>query len=178
MTRARESNPLLATARAEIEAAEGESRLVDKSWYPDVTLTLGANDLADIGPRVTGTVGIKVPLQWGVREAQAREATAKRGAAQLRREAAALKIESELQSALASLGRAQRTEDLLRHGLSQQSDAAYQSALASYQQGRGDLTSILDAARRRQEIRLEVLRIETEAQTAFAAIERLVGGER
>jgi outer membrane protein, heavy metal efflux system len=178
MARARESNPLLATARAEIEAAEGESRLVDKSWYPDVTLTLGANDLADIGPRVTGTVGIKVPLQWGVREAQAREATAKRGAAQLRQEAAVLKIESELQSALASLGRAQRTEDLLRHGLSQQSDAAYQSALASYQQGRGDLTSVLDAARRRLEIRIEVLGVETEAQTAFAAIERLVGGER
>jgi outer membrane protein, heavy metal efflux system len=117
MGRARESNPLLATARAEIEAAEGERRLVDKSWYPDVTLTLGANDLADIGSRVTGTVGIKVPLQWGVREAQAREATAKKGAAQLRQEAAALKIESELQSALASLGRAQRTEDLLQHGL-------------------------------------------------------------
>jgi cobalt-zinc-cadmium efflux system outer membrane protein len=178
MARARESNPLLATARAEIDAAEGESRLVDKSWYPDVTLTLGANDLADIGSRVTGTVGIKVPLQWGVREAQAREATAKKGAAQLRQEAAALKIESELQSALASLDRAQRTEDLLKHGLSQQSDAAYQSALASYQQGRGDLTSILDAARRRLEIRLEVLRVGTEAQTAFAAMERLVGVER
>jgi outer membrane protein, heavy metal efflux system len=178
MARARESNPLLATARAEIEAAEGERRLVDKSWYPDVTLTLGANDLADIGSRVTGTVGIKVPLQWGVREAQAREATAKKGAAQLRQEAAALKIESELQSALASLGRAQRTEDLLQHGLSQQSDAAYQSALASYQQGRGDLNSVLDAARRRLEIRIETLQVGSEAQTAFAAIERLTGGER
>src|SRR6516165_377555 len=178
LARAREHNPALATARAEIGAAESERRLVDKSWYPDVTLTLGANDLAGIGARVTGTVGIKVPLQWGVREAQAREATAKKGAAQLRQEAAALKIESELQSALASLDPAQRTEDLLKHGLSQQSDAAYQSALASYQQGRGDLTSILDAARRRLEIRLEVLRVGTEAQTAFAAMERLVGVER
>ena len=169
---------MLATARAEIEAAEGERRLVDKSWYPDVTLTLGANDLADIGSRVTGTVGIKVPLQWGVREAQAREATAKKGAAQLRQEAADLKISSEMQSALASLDRAQRTENLLRHGLSQQSDAAYQSALASYQQGRGDLTPVLDAARRRLEIRIETLQVETEAQTAFAAIERLVGAEK
>src|SRR6516162_7880502 len=178
MARARNSNPTLATARSEIEAAEGERRLVDKSWYPDVTLTLGGDDLAGIGTRVTGGIGIKVPLQWGVREALAREATAKKGAAQLRQEAVSLKIESELQSALASLARAQRTEDLLKHGLSQQSDAAYQSALASYQQGRGDLTSILDAARRRLEIRLEVLRVGTEAQTAFAAMERLVGVER
>jgi outer membrane protein, heavy metal efflux system len=178
MVRARSGNPTLATARAEIEAAEGERRLIDKSWYPDVTLTLGANDLADIGPRVTAGVGIKVPLQWGVREAQAREATAKKGAAQLRLEAASLKIESELQSALASLARAQHTSDLLEHGLSQQSEAAYRSALASYQQGRGDLTSVLDAARRRLEIRVETLQVGTEAQTAFAAIERLVGGER
>jgi outer membrane protein TolC len=176
MARARAGNPMLATARAEIEAAEGERRLVDKSWYPDVTLTLGANDLADIGARVTAGVGIKVPLQWGVREAQTREATAKKGAAQLRLETADLRIGSELQSALASLGRAQQTGDLLEHGLSQQSDAAYRSALASYQQGRGDLNSVLDAARRRLEIRLDTLRVETEAQTAFAAIERLVGG--
>jgi outer membrane protein TolC len=178
MARARNTNPMLATSRAEIEAAEGERRLIDKSWYPDVTLTLGANDLADLGPRVTAGVGIKFPLQWGVREAQAREATAKKGAAELRLESANLKIESELQSALASLARAQRTSDLLGHGLGQQSEAAYRSALASYQQGRGDLTAVLDAARRRLEVRIETLRVETEAQTAFAAIERLTGGER
>jgi outer membrane protein, heavy metal efflux system len=178
MARARTGNPMLMTARSEIAAAEGERRLVDKSWYPDVTLTLGGDDLAGIGTRVTGGVGIKVPLQWGVREAQAREATAKKGAAELRLEAASLKIESELQSALASLARAQRTGDLLDHGLSQQSEAAYRSALASYQQGRGDLTSVLDAARRRLEVRIETLQVGTEAQTAFAAIERLVGDER
>jgi len=178
MARARGSNPMLATARSEIEAAEGERRLVDKSWYPDVTLTLGGDDLAGIGTRVTGGIGIKVPLQWGVREALAREATAKKGAAQLRQEAVSLKIESELQSALASLARAQRTGDLLEHGLGQQSEAAYNSALASYQQGRGDLTAVLDAARRRLEVRIETLQVGTEAQTAFAAIERLTGGER
>jgi outer membrane protein TolC len=177
MARAREGNPVLATSRAEIGAAEGELRLVDKSWYPDVTLTLGADDLAGIGARVTAGVGVKVPLQWGVREAQAREATAKKGAAQLRLEAAKLAIGSELQSALASLGRAQRTADLLERGLSQESDAAYRSALASYQQGRGDLTAILDAARRRLEIRIEILRVETEAQSGLASIERQIGSD-
>lgn len=178
MVRARTTNPMLMTARSEIEAAQGERRLVDKSWYPDVALTLGGDTLPNMGTRITAGVGIKVPLQWGVREAQAREATAKKGAAELRLDAARLKIESELQSALASLARAQQTSDLLEHGLAQQSDAAYRSALASYQQGRGDLTSVLDAARQRLEIRIETLQVGTEAQTAFAAIERLVGGER
>ena len=178
MARARRSNPMLATARSEIEAAEGERRLVDKSWYPDVTLTLGGDDLAGVGTRVTAGVGIKVPLQCGVREAQAREATAKKGAAALRLEAASLKIESELQSALAGLARAQHTSELLEHGLGQQGEAAYRSALASYQQGRGDLTAVLDAARQRLGVRIETLQVGTEAQTAFAAIERLTGGER
>src|SRR5262249_35854222 len=57
MARARTGNPMLMTARSEIEAAEGERRLVDKSWYPDVTVTLGGNDLAGIGTRVTGASG-------------------------------------------------------------------------------------------------------------------------
>ncbi len=177
VARSRGGNPIVAMTLAEIAAAEGERTLVDKSWYPDVTLTLGANDLAGIGARVTGGVGIKVPLQWGVREAQGRAATAKKGAAQLRLDAALLKIESELQSALVSLVRAQATVDLLKHGLSQQSEAAYQSALASYQQGRGDLTPVLDTARSRLQIRIEILRVETEAQTALAAIERQIGSD-
>ncbi len=177
VVRSRGGNPMVATALAEIAAAEGERTLVDKSWYPDVTISLGADDLPNLGPRVTAGVGIKVPLQWGVREANAQAATAKKGAARSRLDAALLKIESELQSALASLIRAQATEDLLKHGLSQQSEAAYQSALASYQQARGDLTPVLDTARSRLQIRIEILRVETEAQTALAAIERQVGSD-
>jgi outer membrane protein TolC len=100
MVRAREANPTLATARAEIAAAEGERTLVDKSWYPDVTITADMNELAGIGPRAMAGVGVKVPFQWGVREERAREATAKKGAAQLRLDAAMLKIGSDLQSAL------------------------------------------------------------------------------
>jgi outer membrane protein TolC len=177
VARSRIGNPMVAMALAEIAAAEGERTLVDKSWYPDVTISLGADDLPNMGPRVTAGVGIKVPLQWGVREAEARAATAKKGAAQLRLDAALLKIESELQSALASLIRAQSTKDLLGHGLSQQSEAAYQSALATYQQGRSDLTPVLDTARSRLQIRLEILRVETEAQTALAAVERQIGSD-
>jgi hypothetical protein len=37
---------------------------------------------------------------------------------------------------------------------------------------------VLDAARRRMEVRIEALQVGTEAQTAFSAIERLTGGER
>jgi cobalt-zinc-cadmium efflux system outer membrane protein len=178
MGRARNSNPMLATARAEIAAAAGERTLVDKSWYPDVTVSVGGNDLPGQSPgRLVAGVGIKIPLQWGVRDAQANAASAKKAAAQARLEGTVLRIESDLQAALATLRQAQRTEDLLKNALTQQSAAAYRSALVSYERGRGDLTPVLDAARQQLEIRLELLEAQRQEQAALAAIERLIGGD-
>jgi outer membrane protein TolC len=177
MTRARSSNPMLAMSKADIAAAEGERKLVDKSWYPDLTITVGGDALPGQSVRPMAGVGLKVPLQWGVRDAQAQAANAKRGAAQLRFDAATLQIESDLEGALAVLNQAERTEDLVNNTLTPQSDAAYRSALSSYQLGKGDLTSILDAARQQLEIRRQLLRTQTDAQTALAAIERLIGDD-
>jgi len=177
VARARDRNPMLAASRAEIAAAEGERALVDKSWYPDVTVNVGADSLPNQSPQPMVGVGIKIPFQWGVRDAQAHAATAKKGAAQLRLDAAMLEIDRELKSALAMLHQAEQTEDLIKNTLNQQSEAAYRSALSSYQLGRGDLTPVLDAAHQQLEIRLQLLRVETDAQTALAAIERLVGDD-
>ena len=177
VARARDANPTLAAARAEITAANGERQLVDKSWYPDLTVTAGVDDMVGVGPKPVVGIGIKVPLQWGVRDAEARAATARRAAAQSRLDSETLNLGSELKSALAHLHHAEHVRDLLRTSLGPQSDAAYRSAVSSYQQGRGDLTSILDAARQRFEIRLDLLRTDTEAQMALATIERLVGGD-
>ncbi len=177
IARAQELNPTVATARAEIAAAEGERALVDKSWYPDVTVTAGMSDVAGMGPRATAGVGIKVPFQWGVREAKAREATAMKAASQRRLDAALLKIGTDLETALADLARAQRNADVLEHTLKPQSEAAYRSALASYQQAHGDLTSVLDTARQRLQIGIDLLKARTEAESALATIERIVGGD-
>jgi outer membrane protein TolC len=177
LARAREGNPTLVTARSEIAAAEGERALVDKSWYPDVTVTAGITDLPDMSPRLTAGVGVKVPLQWGVREAREHETTAKKGAAQLRFDAALLKIGTDLQTALADLARAQRNADVFERTLTAQSEAAYHAALVSYQQGRAELAPVLEAARQRLQIGIELLRARSEAQAALATIERLIGGD-
>jgi len=178
MVRARGSNPMLAASRAEITSAEGERQLADKAWYPDVSVSVGVDALPNQSVQPMIGLGIKIPFyQSGVRQSQARAATAKKGAAQLRLDGAMLQIESDLRSALAMLRRVEQTEDLIKTALSQQSQTAYRSALASYQLGRGDLTPVLDAAHQQLEIRLELLRVETEAQTALAAVERLIGGD-
>ncbi len=176
VARARDGNPLVAATKAEIAGADGARTLVDKSYYPDVTVTLGGGDPMDRSTQVVAGVGVEIPLQWGVREAQARESNATKAAAEKRLDAQILEIQSEIESAIAALRESERTGDLLTTTLMPQSEAAYHSALASYQLGRGDLTSILDATRRLFEIELDLLRVGTEGQTALAAIERQIGG--
>lgn len=177
MARAREQNPMLAMAQADIAGAEGELRLAGKSGYPDITLSAGASDLPGMSPRPTVGLGIKVPLQWGVRRANEQAASAKASAARSRLAGARLQLESDLKSALITLTQTQRSEALLGNALTQQSEAAYQSALASYQNSRGDLTAVFDAAHRQIEIKVQTLRVRIEEQSALAAIERLIGGD-
>src|SRR5207302_9521559 len=139
-------NPMRAAARAEIAGAEAERQLADKAWYPDVSVSVGVDALPNQTIQPMVGFGIKIPFsQPSVRGAQARAATAKKGSAQLRLDAAILQIESELRSALAMLHRAEGTVQLIKTALNHQSETAYRSALASYQLGRGDLTPVLEA---------------------------------
>jgi outer membrane protein TolC len=175
--RARAGNPRLFGTRAELRSAEAERQLAEKAWYPDVTLGAGAIQ-RDNGPAgYTATIGVKIPLQWGVKRAGEREAVAKMGAAQQRIAQLEAEIQGELGVALASLTGARRVGDLTRERLIPQLDAAYQSALAEYGRGRGDLAAVLEAEHRLHDARIDVLRIDTDAQVAVAALERLIGGD-
>jgi outer membrane protein TolC len=177
MMRARDQNPMFAMAQADIAAAEGDLKLTQKSWYPDVTVSVGADDLPGMAPRPTVGVGVKLPLQWGVLRANEQAASAKASAARLRLSGTTLQVESELKTALVTLTQTQQNKALLDNALRQQAEAAYQSALAAYQNSRGDLTVVIEAAHQQIEINLQLLRAESEEQTAFAAIERLAGGD-
>jgi cobalt-zinc-cadmium efflux system outer membrane protein len=177
LDRARQTSPPVETAAAEITAAEGGRKLVDKSWYPDVTLGAAAIQRADGPPGYMASIGVRVPLQWGLRDAQAREAVARAGAARAKLDASLLEIQSGLDEGLAALKETQNVEALLSTSLRPQSDAAYRSALTTYQLGRGDLTAALEAAHRVQEVKLDLLKVAAEQQTLLAEIERLIGGD-
>lgn len=174
---ARRNNPLVATAAAEIAAAEGDRQLVERSWYPDITLGAAAIQREDGADGFIVSAGIRVPLQWGLRRAQARDATAKLGAARTRRDGELLELEGSLEEALADLDAARQSDAVLTNELTPQVTAAYQSALTAYQLGRADLTSVVEAAHRVQEIRLEGLTVGEQSETALATIERIVGGK-
>jgi hypothetical protein len=114
MERARAGNPSLAGGEAQIAAATAGQQLADKSWYPDVTLKAGAIGRNDNGPNgYMAEIGFRVPLQWGLHEAQQREAAAQLGAAQARKQTLELQIQGELGEYVADLAGSRRTAELI-----------------------------------------------------------------
>lgn len=177
LDRAREGNPRLFTAAAEIRGAASERELAAKAWYPNVTLGAGAIQ-RQAGPTgYTASLGFKIPLQWGTKEAGEREAAAKLGAAQERQAQLLADIGGDLEEALASLASARGIADLTRRRLIPQLEAAQKAALARYRQNQGTLEVVLEAEHRVHQARLDLLRAESDAQAALAAIERLIGAD-
>lgn len=175
--RARAANPRLFTGAAEIRNAASERELAGKAWYPNVTLGAGAIQ-RDNGPTgYTATLALKVPLQWEAKEAGEREAAAKLAAAQQRQAQLDADIGGDLEQALAALAAARRIGDLTRKQLIPKLEAAHKATLAAYRQNQGTLASVLEAEHRIHQARVDLLRADNDAQTALAAIERLIGAE-
>jgi outer membrane protein TolC len=177
LDRARAGNPRLFTGAAEIRAAASERELAEKAWYPNVTLGAGAIQRDNGPPGYTATLAFKIPLQWAAKEAGERETAAKLGAAQQRLIQIEAEIGGDLEQALASLTAARRIGDLTRRQLLPQLEAAHNSALALYRRDQGTLTAAIEAEHRIHQAQLDLLRADNDAQTALAAIERLIGAE-
>jgi cobalt-zinc-cadmium efflux system outer membrane protein len=178
MQRARAGNPSLAGRDAQIAAAAAGKQLADKSWYPDVMLKAGAIDRTGNGPNgYMAEIGMRVPLQWGLHEAQQREAAAQVGAAQARRQALELQIQSELGEFVADLAGSRKTADLIRMQLLPQSQALLRSGVAGYGLGRAELVDVLRAEHDLANLRIELLGAEFDQHRQLAAIERLIGGD-
>ncbi len=174
--RVRSANPVLFAEAAQVRGAEAAQELAEKAWYPDVTV--GAGPQSNLGSwGYTAMVGVKIPLEWGAKEADEREANANLAAARQRLMASAAEVEGELGQAIASLAAAEQIDTMRRTELVPQLTASYKSALAEYASGHDDLSSVLETVHRLHETELELLQVDVEAQSALAMIERLIGGE-
>lgn len=174
--RAMSENPLLRADSADIDSAENNRALARRNWYPDITLSAGAIDRGSNGPTgFTASIGFKVPLQWGLHEAQTREATAALGAARAERASRELDIETALAETASALGGNRRVTDLYRRRLIPQGEALLRSTAAAFAVGKLGLSSSLQAQRDLYELRLQLLAAELDEQRQLAAIERLVG---
>ena len=176
--RANAGNPTLSADDAAIAAARTRSRLADKAWYPD--LTVGGGPLIQTNNRQLGfaaTIGFNIPLPWGHAASGQHAAAAELGASEQKYEAAIQEIEGALGEAVAKLHAARATEALLQQEALPQASASFQTVLAQYSQGKGDLTAAITAEHQMHEAHLRLLQTQLEEQTALAAIERLIGGD-
>ena len=176
--RARTANPTLSASNAAVSAARSRSSLADKAWYPD--LTIGGGPLIQTNNRPVGfaaTIGFNIPLPWGREASGQREAAAQLRATQQKYEAAMLEIEGALGEAVAKLRAARATEALLQREAMPQARAVFQTVLANYSQGKGDLTAAITAEHQMHEVDLRLLQAQLDEQVALAAVERLIGGD-
>lgn len=175
--RAQGSSPGLKAQDAAISAASGARTLVAKSWYPDVTLGLSAIDQARRLHGYEAMVSIKVPLNWTLRQAEARAAASELGAARSRREAVEAEIRGRLEAAFWSLREAMTVMTILHESHIPQQKLALESALAGYRENRLGLSVVLEAERHVLENELEHLSAAVDQQRYLAEIEKLVGGK-
>ncbi len=181
LAQAEVANPQLAQARAEITASERSAELVQRSWYPDVTLGVTVYDEDGDNDRQFGgyeaMVSLDVPLQWGLRRARERDAHAKLAASRARREDAAASLRGDIAEAWWALEAARRSEGVLRRINIPQSAVMLRSAQAGYELGSADLPGVLLAEQGVRRTELDFIGVQVEQQMRLADLERLVGGD-
>ena len=120
-------------------------------------------------------VEFNIPLQQSSRRAMERESESMLAAARAKKEATANQVLSELAENLSGIEAARRTENLTTSSLLPQAELTFNSALASYENGKTDFTTLIEAQQQIRKARLSRIRAQSEAQIRLAEIERLLG---
>lgn len=173
--RLRQRNPQLASEAARLQAAEKSKALTWLNRYPDFTLSLSPTQKQNAVSEWGLMLEFNIPLQQDSRRAQEREAQAMLSAAQARNEALGFQLQADLSQNLAALESARRTEALVTGSLLPQAELGLQSALASYENGKLDFASLIDAERQLRQAQQSRIKARLDAQMRLADIEKLIG---
>ncbi len=173
---ARSANPMLGLAGAQSNSAAQTKSLTDLNYYPDVTL--GAKYVQRPGTEDTGEfmVGVKLPLQYQVKDAEQRAAGARLGAAQARSEALRLRIDGQIADAWFSVDALRKVVQIYASRQLPPARSSVDNARNGFQAGTSDLSSVFEAERRLRAVQLDLLKLKVELQTKYAEMERLAGG--
>lgn len=173
--RLRQRSPQLASEAARVQAAQKNRELTWRNRYPDFTFSITPTQSQSAVTEWGLMVELNIPLQQDSRRAQEREAQAMLEAAQARTEALANQLQADLSQNLAGLEAARRTEALAAGSLLPQAELTFRSALASYETGKLDFATLLDAQRQVRQARQGQIKARLEGQMRLAEIEKLIG---
>jgi outer membrane protein TolC len=169
-----EAHPAVLSQREVAEAAMAASRLERRNRFPDFTLDIGVMQLGDGVESMELMLEVEIPFQQRARREREREARLLHDAALARANQAQRVLQGRGASAWAQWQSARERRLLIENRLMPQADATYQSALASYQVGEVDFSTLLEALNGWQGAdlaRVDTLREELTGAVAVRAIE-------
>jgi outer membrane protein TolC len=175
--RVRGRNPQLFTEDAKLRAAEKNRDLTYKNRYPDFAVGIAPIQGGGAIREWELMVEVNIPLQQSSRRSQEREAEAMLAAARTRKEAVANQILAELSENLSALDAARRTEMAIANSLLPQAELTFKAALASYENGKVDFATLLEAQRQIRQAKQNQIKAQAEGQARLAEIERILGEE-
>lgn len=175
--RVRERNPQLFAEEARIGAAMKQRELIYKNRYPDFTLGVSPIQYQHAVQEWEVMIEFNIPLQQPSRRAQEREAESMLNAARMRKEATANRLLSELSENLSDIETARRSESLVASNLLPQAELTFMTALAGYETGKVDFSTLLEAQRQIRQARQSRLKAQAEALIRLAEVEKIIGEE-
>ncbi len=167
-------HPAVLAAQARAEAARTDVELQRRNRFPDVTLGVGAMRNGDGPNSMELMLEVEIPFQQRARREREREANLLEEAALARVEATRRALDGRDATARVQWTSARERREVTEKILLPQANAAYQSALASYQVGEVDFGTLLEALNGWQGAdlaRVDALRDELLGAAAVRAVE-------
>ncbi len=177
LERLRARNPQLQIAEAGIQSAEKSRELAYNNRYPGFTVGVAPTQSGSEVKSWDLMLEFSIPLQQSSRRSQEREAEAMLAASSARKQALLNQVQSDLSEKLSALEAARQTESLIETRLLPQAELTYQSALASYETGKVQFDTLIDAQKQILKARQQVLQVQTDMQLQLAEVEKLLGEE-
>ncbi|MBE0541073.1 MAG: TolC family protein [Verrucomicrobia bacterium] len=180
------SNPELKSLDFQAEKDKAAIALARKEFYPDVTLGVdyvqtGEARMAGVSdsgkdPVMVG-FSVNIPLWWSKYRAGVREAESRYAATQQDRQDRANRLSTDLQLALFKYQDAERKIALYRDALIPKADQNLKVIQRSFEAGKSDFLSLIDAERILLEFQLTYERAVADREQGLATVEKLAGGE-
>ncbi|MEO7931276.1 MAG: TolC family protein [Lysobacter sp.] len=172
------SHPALLASTALAASANRNAELERRKRFPDITLGVGA---MQVGHRVDSyalMLEVAIPFQQRARRGRESAAHLLEQAALARTQSARDELEGRLGGAWGRWSGAREQRELIQTTLLPQSDANFQSALASYQVGEVDFATLLEALREWQGADLARVDATRDELLAAAAVRAISGDTR
>jgi outer membrane protein TolC len=168
-------HPALQARLAVAGAADTAAQLQRRQRFPDITLGLGAMQRDDRVDGLELMLEVEIPLQQRARREREREAVLMGDAARYRVQALRNDLQGQLGQAWAQSDSARDQRQLIEQTLLPQSQANFESALASYRVGDVDFGTLLEALEAWQGADLSRVDVRRDEFLGAAAVRAIVG---